>query len=133
MKAPVQSLPRAFRPVYRYKFKNGQVHSEKPLDDKLWKQRGVVYARVCNDQVVYVGKTDGTLRGRILQHIRMFPTAPKGMPYRKHVEGKIVTIFAYKPKPIRLFGLEIPVHGSVETALIKKYKSGHPFFGKRSG
>jgi len=28
--------------------------------------------------------------------------------YRNHVEGKTVTIYAYKPTPIRLFNMEIP-------------------------
>jgi hypothetical protein len=58
---------------------------------------------------------------------------PGALPYRKHVKGKTVTIFAYKPKPIQLFGLEIPVHGSVEAALIKKFKRKRGWFVKRGG
>jgi hypothetical protein len=118
------SLPRGFRPVYRYTFANGVVLSEKILDHKLWKQRGIVYARVCDGVVVYVGKADGTLGGRIRRHIRLFPKAAeaKAKAYRKHIAGKVVTTYAYRPRPIRLFGLDVPVHGSLECALIKKYK-----------
>jgi hypothetical protein len=113
---------RAFRPVYRYKFSNGSFHSQKLLDVKLWKQQGVVYARVCDGKVVYIGKCESTLGHRIMAHLRIFPILPRAQKYREFVKGKTVTIFAYKPKPIRLLGLDIPVHVSVEAALIKKFK-----------
>jgi hypothetical protein len=100
-------LPRGFQPVFRYKFVNGSVRSEKILNEKLWKQRGVVYARVCKGRVVYVGKADSTLRARIMWHIRFFPKSRKALPYRKYAEGKTITIFAYRPKPIQLFGMRV--------------------------
>ena len=53
--------------------------------------------------------------------------------YRNHVEGKTVTIYAYKPTPIHLFNMEIPVHGSVEAALIKRFKRADGWFVKRAG
>lgn len=127
-------LPKEFRPVYRYKFINGNVVAGEVLDDELWKQRGVVYARHCDGDIVYVGKADGTLRRRITRHLNGFPSDPKTKPYREYAEGKTVTIYAYKPDPIRLFdeGLEIPVHAAVEAALIKKFKRPERWFVRRT-
>ena len=127
-------LPKEFRPVYRYKFIDGKVCSEKLLDEELWKQSGIVYARMCGGKIVYVGKSDGTLSARIKRHLRIFPTRVDSIPYRNYVEGKTVTIFAYKPDPIWLFDehLEIPVHVAVEAALIRKFKRPHDWFVKRA-
>lgn len=126
-------LPRAFRPVYQYTFAKGQVRARKVLNRKLWHARNVVYARVCGKRVVYVGKADGTLRGRITRHIKFFPSAPKSKEYRAFAEGKIVIIFAYKPRPIWRFGMAIPIHGSIEAALIKKLRRPKNWFVKRGG
>jgi hypothetical protein len=129
----MRELPGEFRPVFQYQFANGRVLADKVLDQELWMQRGVVYARICDGQVVYVGKTDYTLRRRIMAHVRGFPKSPKSTDYRNHVAGKTVTIFAYKPAPIELFGLTISVHGCVESALIKHFKRDHGWFVKRGG
>jgi hypothetical protein len=126
-------LPKKFRPVYRYKFVNGKVCLKKKLDEQLLKQRCVVYARVCGGQVIYVGKADSTLGARINAHLRTFPARADAKPYRDYVRGKTVTIYAYRPKPTRLFGLEIPIHVAVEAALIRKFQRpyGDRWFGKR--
>ena len=63
-------LPPEFTPVYKYTMRNGKVEDPEVLDKKLWRLRCVVYARVCGDEIVYVGKTEGTLCGRILAHKR---------------------------------------------------------------
>jgi hypothetical protein len=126
-------LPAEFKEVFQYRFANARVTAEKVLNEELWKQRGVVYARVCDGQVVYVGSCNGTLGARIRAHLRLFPLLPgaKEFAYRNRVEGKTVTIYAYKPTPIRLFNMEIPVHGSVEAALIKRFKRADGWFVKR--
>lgn len=103
---------------------NGEPVKRKQLESTLWFQRGVVYARVYRNQVVYVGKTDGTLRGRILRHVNGISkaTAGKAKEYRKWAEGKTITTLACKPKPVRRSGLEIDTHRDLEAALIRTLK-----------
>ena len=111
-----------FQPVYRYKVKNGRPVNKEVIDHDLWGARGVVYARVHGKSVVYIGKTDGSLRGRIRTHLRGFPHAKQGMSphYRKWAEGKTITIFAHKPEPITYLGLSVPIHTGLEYALIER-------------
>lgn len=106
---------------------------EHVLNQKLWKARCVVYARVCGkSDVVYIGKADSTLRTRMTAHIKGFPRSPNSKAYRKYVNGKTVTIFAYKPRVLRRFGLRVPIHGSIEAALIKRFKRDKAWFVKRA-
>ena len=51
-----------------------------------------MYARVCGNQVVYVGSTNKKLGTRMNDHLRIFPTRADANPYRDYVEGKTVTI-----------------------------------------
>ena len=119
-------LPPEFTPVYKYTMRNGKVEDPEVLDKKLWRLRCVVYARVCGDEIVYVGKTDGTLCGRILAHKRGIsvdqPKNPMTQKYRMWAEGRAITIYAYKPEPIRICGHVVEVHAGLEAALIKALK-----------
>ena len=132
-------LPAGFKPVYRYKMKHGEPTDRKEFKSALWRERGVVYARVYRKQVVYVGKTDGTLRGRILRHVNGISnsTAGNAKEYRIWAEGKTITILAYKPKHVRLSGIEIDCHRGLEAALIRRCKptsedGGQPWFVSRT-
>jgi hypothetical protein len=50
----------------------------KVLDERLWKQSGVVYARTYKKRIVYVGCTDGVLSKRIRRHVRLIATTKTG-------------------------------------------------------
>ena len=119
-----EKLPTCFEPVYRYQMKDGEPIKRKELKSALWREKGVVYARVYRNQVVYVGKTDGTLGGRILRHVNGISkaTAGKAKEYREWAEGKTITILAHKPKPVRRSGLEIHTHRDLEAELIRRLK-----------
>ena len=124
----MKRLPREFRPVFRYRLVDGKVADTKILDGALWKERGVVYARVCNKVILYIGKTDGRISTRIGSHLRRYLHQPQNALYRDHIKQNLVTIYAYKPKTTRLFDLDIDLHSGVEAALIKAIK---PRFVKR--
>jgi len=121
-------IPDDFKPVYHYKMRNGEVTSEKTLDPTLWDEEGVVYLRVHGKDVLYVGKSDGKLSSRIRWHIRNGIPKPRTEPGRRYLEwakGREITnitILAYKPEPISLFGLQIGVHLGLEAALIREFK-----------
>ena len=79
--------------------RNKKPQHVKILDQKLWQQSGVVYARKYRNKIVYIGSTDRRLSLRIGAHLSlistsMHATAPR---YRKWAEGKRITILAYKP------------------------------------
>jgi hypothetical protein len=112
----------SFTPAYQYRIKNGDPVAGKILDEKLWCSAGVVYARVCEKvrDIVYIGKTDGKLKGRILDHLRRITeyTKPRDIEYREWAEGKTVTIYAHKPKKVNCLGMTISTHAGLESALI---------------
>lgn len=111
-----------FQPVFKYKMKNGRPVNERVIDPDLFGARGVVYARVHGKSVVYIGKTDGSLRARINRHLSGFPDGKTGrvVQYREWAEGKTITIFAHKPEPITYLGLSVPIHTGLEYALIER-------------
>ena len=113
-------LPAEFTPVCQYTMRQGKVEDFKILDETLWRLRWVVYARVCSGEVVYVGKTDGALSGRILAHKRGIsmdqPKNPMAQKYRAWAEGKAITIYAHKPEPITICGHSVEVHTGLESA-----------------
>jgi len=132
-------LPASFKPVYRYKMEDGKPRKRKLLDEALWGQKGVVYARVYRDRIVYIGKADGRLCTRILRHLNRISKETAGMAsqYRKWAKGKTITILAHRPEPVRRFGLQIELHSGIEAALIRKFKPRsmpckQPWFVKRT-
>ena len=117
-------FPQEFRPVCQYVMRDHKPQDIKILDEQLWRQLGVVYARVYHDKVVYIGVTDGRLSRRIGAHLRgisssLHGTAPR---YRKWAEGKQITIVAYKPAPVDILGRKIQVHRAIEAALIGEFQ-----------
>jgi hypothetical protein len=118
-------LPKDFRAVYRYRMQHGKPRDMKVLDNELWQQSSVVYVRVTRRYIVYIGSTDGVLRRRIEAHIRGISksSAGKAKEFRSWAEGKVITILAYKPPPVKLLGLEVNVHRAVEAALIREFRS----------
>jgi hypothetical protein len=120
------SLLKEFRPACRYIVTRGKVEGFKTLDRELWRETGVVYARMWQGKMVYIGCTDGRLSARINDHLRRIQSkSTRGRTrtnhYRAWVEGKEITIFAYKPEPVHLFGYEIPIHRSLEAKLISEF------------
>ena len=122
-------FPRSFRPVCQYVMRNKKPQHIKILNQKLWQQSGVVYARTYRKKVVYIGVTDGRLSRRLGAHLNgistsMRATAPR---YRKWAEGKRITILAYKPPPVKLLGQKMDMHRAIEAALIAKFeRPGEP-------
>jgi hypothetical protein len=126
-----QKLPNGFVEVYRYRVVDGAVKEAKVINDSLWHEDRVVYLRVCDDEVLYVGKCDGTLSRRIARHIDGFRTSEKEMfrDYKERVNGKTVSIMAYKPEQVEVFGRKISVHTGLEYALIDEFDP--PFVKRR--
>ena len=90
---------------------------------------GVVYARIVQEEVVYIRSVDQRLCDRIQEHLRIILT-PRYAEYRKWVEGKRITTVAYKPPLIEVLGRLIPVHRALEAALIAEF---HPRFVAQTG
>src|SRR5258708_2843992 len=78
-------LPEHFCPVYRYTMRDGRPQEEELISSELWNERGVVYARVFEDEPVYIGSTDRLLPRRIQAHLRGIATTtqPTPMKYRE--------------------------------------------------
>jgi hypothetical protein len=118
--------------------REGTPQDPEPLDSYLWNEDCVVYARVYADEPVYIGSTDRLLSKRITEHLRYISSNPDPTPtkYREWAEGKRITIVAYKPEPVKRLGREIPIHRSVEAALIKEFKpkpkGSRPWFVARA-
>lgn len=131
-------LPEHFRPVCRYTMRDGRPQDEEHIDSELWNERGVVYARIFEEEPVYIGSTDRLLSRRIRAHLRGIATStqPTSMKYRKWAEGKRITIVAYKPPPVELLGRVVPVHRALEAALIAEFRpkpgSSRPWFVART-
>lgn len=119
-----------FKPVLSYRVEKGRPVDVKELDEFFLGLDSVVYARFCDDQIIYIGKSDGPLRKRLRDHIKRIPSykRPKDIDFRTFVEGKTVTILAFQPSRINLLGLSVPIHAGVESALIEKI---HPRFVAR--
>mgnify|MGYP001593455712 CR=1 FL=1 len=117
-------LPKRFRLVCQYRVKNGKACDRIVFNENLWQSSGVVYARTWRKKVLYIGKADGKLSRRIAEHFGRIPkyVKSKDVNYRKWANGKTTTIWAFKPKSVKLFGLRIPIHAGAEAALIKKFK-----------
>lgn len=115
-----QSVVFKFLPVFRYKVQDGQPINEKVLDEELWQSDGVVYARTDKKTIAYIGKTNGTLKSRVKDHLRRIPkySKSKDLDYIFWAEGKTITIFAHKPKNKNYLGLSVPQHPGLEYALI---------------
>jgi hypothetical protein len=113
-----------FSPTFRYFVRNGKPVDQEILDEKLWNSSEVVYARSDGQEIPYIGKTDGKLRGRIKDHLRLIPkfTKEKDIKYREWAEGKTITIYAYQPDKVECLGLPIAVHVGLEHALIDAIK-----------
>jgi len=120
----METLPANFKPVYRYKMENGNPVNCEEIQNALWHEKGVVYARVYQDHVVYVGSTDGTLRARVLRHIKGISKARPGKAgeYRGWANGKTITILAYKPEPVEWSGMKVDLHRGLEAALIREFR-----------
>jgi hypothetical protein len=119
-----RSLPSEFRPVCQYVMRDGKPQDVKILDESLWHQAGVVYARAHEGEVVFIGCTDGTLRGRITRHLNYISTSALGRAarYREWAEGKLITILAYRPPPVSILGFQVEVHRALEAHMIKAFK-----------
>ena len=117
-------FPEEFRPVCRYDMRDKKPQNIEVLDIDLWQQSGVVYARVYDGKVVYIGMTDGRLSTRLNAHLRGISTSTIGTAprYREWAEGKQITIVAYSPPPIEILGRTIQVHRAIEAALIKEFR-----------
>jgi transposase-like protein len=124
-------MPKEFEEVFRYRVIDGTVTDEKIVNEKLWRSRRVVYVRVCEERILYVGKSDGLLCRRMLRHVRGFLAVGKAIfeDYRKCVNGRTVSIFAYQPEPLRLFEFDLPIHVALEWAMIEQFKP--PFVKRR--
>jgi hypothetical protein len=101
--------------------RDGKPHGIEWQDDDLLGQRGVVYARMWEGFPVYVGSTQGTLRGRLKTHLRG-TRAELGLCYWAWAEGKQMTIVAHKPDPISILGRDILVYRGLEAALIVEFR-----------
>jgi len=134
----IARLPEPFRPVYRYTMRDGSPQEEEALGSDLWNEHGVVYARVYQDEPVYIGSTDRRLSRRIQAHLRGISKSEQSTPvkYRQWAEGKRITIVAYKPPPVELLGRVIPIHRAVEAALIDEIRpkpiDSRPWFVART-
>ena len=117
-------FPKKFRPVVQYTLRKGVPQKIELLDEKLWEKVGVVYARIVYDEVLYIGSTNGPLKTRLNAHLKGIEKvrSEKGKEYWKFVEGKKVTIYAYKPMPLKELGYEISTHRGLEEALIKEFQ-----------
>jgi hypothetical protein len=128
MKPPEQQIQsvvfNTFTPTFSYRVKNGLPIEGKVLDEDIWNAAGVVYARTHEQDIVYIGKTNGRLKSRIKDHLRRIPKYEKAIDieYRDWAEGKTVTIYAHKPENKSYLGLSIPIHVGLEHALIDDIK-----------
>lgn len=110
-----------FRPVYQYVMVGGRPQEEELFDEELWNERGIVYARVFQDEIVYIRSTESRLCARIQEHFRIIWT-PEYTEYRKWAEGKRIVIFAYKPPIIEVLGRLISIDRALEAALIAEFR-----------
>jgi hypothetical protein len=122
------ALPEEFRPACRYTVSGGQPSVFETLDPALMAARGVVYARVVDGEILYIGKSDGKLASRMGEHRRLMIARKNQRGYLECVEGRQVTILAYHPPLVRMLDRDIAVHRSIESALITEFK---PRFVKR--
>lgn len=113
-----------FLPVFSYNVKNGEPVEGAILNKDLWGKSGVVYARTHENKILYIGKADGPLKTRIMDHLRRIPRykKTKDIKYRDWAEGKTVTIYAHKPKQVQYLGLSVPLYVGLEHALIDAIK-----------
>jgi hypothetical protein len=123
-------FPREFRPVLQYVMRDGRPLEDKVLNNKLWDESGVVYVRIVNGEPVYIGSTNGKLSTRLKAHLQGIgkPRSSHATKYREFVEGKTVTIYAYKPEQMKVLRREISVHRGLEAALIEEF---NPEYTKR--
>jgi hypothetical protein len=114
----------SFVPAYQYCVKHGKPVSGKVLNEDIWDAAGVVYARTHKQEIVYIGKTNATLKSRVQDHLRRIPnySKPEDLRFRRWAEGKTITIFAHKPKNKNYLGLSVPIHTGLEHALIDAIK-----------
>ena len=117
-----------FRPVYEYAMGDGRPQEEELFDEELWTEREVVYARVVQEEIIYIRATESRLCDRIQEHFRIIWT-PDYAEYREWTEGKRITIFAYKPPLIEVLGRLISIHRALEAALIVELR---PRFAARA-
>ena len=110
-----------FRPVYQYLTVGGRPQEEELFDEELWNERGIVYARVFQEEIVYIRSTESRLCDRIQEHFRIIWT-PDYSEYREWAEGKRIMIFAYKPPLIEVLGRLISIHRTLENALIAEFR-----------
>ena len=118
-------FPDEFIPVCRYWARDGKAELIEWLNHDLLKKRGTVYARVVEGSLVYVGSAQGTLWNRLRVHSRGTRNE-LGRDYWKHVDGKQVTIIAYKPDPIEILGRSVEVYRGLEATLINEFKPKPP-------
>jgi len=124
-------FPKEFRQVLQYVMRDGRPQEVTiKHNSKLWEESGVVYARIVNGEPVYIGTTNGKLSKRLKAHLQGIekPRTSNAKEYKEFVEGKTVTIYAYKPEPVKILGREIFVHYGLEAALIEEFA---PKFTKR--
>jgi hypothetical protein len=120
-------FPQEFGAVCRYVMRDGQAQELTILDPELWRQSGVVYARLYADRIVYIGSTDRSVCQRIREHVRLVSSSPRNARYREWAEGKPIEILAYKPPPVLLLGREVNVHRAIEADLIASFgRPGEP-------
>ncbi len=120
-------LPSEFKPTFEYSVVDGRMVNEKEINHDMLNATGVVYARVCNGRVLYIGRSDGKLRSRINLHRKYVNGENRDLIqklecYRKCVEKMTVVIHAYKPDTTYVCGRIVHLHGSLEEALIKEFK-----------
>jgi hypothetical protein len=54
-------FPEEFRPVLQYVMEKGDPKEQKRLDEALWNESSVVYARISNGVLAHIGSTNGLL------------------------------------------------------------------------
>jgi hypothetical protein len=103
----------------------------KPIPSEVWAERGVVYARVFEEEPVYIGSTDKRCARRILSHVAGIGKSikPIAVAYRDWAEGKQITIVAHKPPDMKFLRCMIPTHRAVEAALIEMFRPQSPDSG----
>jgi hypothetical protein len=114
-------FPDQFVPVCRYWAHDGRGERIEWLNETLLRERGAVYARLLDGRVLYVGSAQGTLRGRLKTHLGGTRTE-LGKRYWEFVEGRQITIVAYKPVPIEILGRSILPYRGLEAVLINEFK-----------
>ena len=113
-----------FTPCCRYTGDNITV-----IDQELYVACNVVYAYVYADEILYIGKSKTSLRGRIKMHLRYMRTRKHpAEAFADYTDGKEITVLAVRAPIVTVLGIDVCVTSSLEEALLEIYK---PRFNNR--